>query len=124
MNKKLDTNKVLTILVFILIGIINFWFSIHTIRGTLQCKHDNLINILKLIAKWLHYIVLVGGIIFVVFSKYKSKNYYIGIKVIILVALIIPFILSTCSYFVGTYDEKNNNCIIGSTNWKPVPDYY
>ena len=118
-NKLTISYKVLIILVFISIAIINYSFNFPVI-GRLQCTHDTLMGILEIAARWLEYIGLLGGIIFVIVSKYKGKKYYKGMKIIILLALVIPFILSTSSYFIEKYDQNNNNCTIKETEWKSI----
>ena len=118
-NKLTITYKILIILVFIAIAIINYFFASPVI-GRPQCTHDTLIGILEIAARWLEYIGLLGGIIFVIVSKYKDKKYYKGMKIIILLALVIPFILSTSSYFIEKYDQNNNNCTIKETEWKSI----
>ena len=118
-NKLTISYKVLIILVFISIAIINYSFNFPVI-GRPQCTHDTLMGILEIAARWLEYIGLLGGIIFVIVSKYKDKKYYKGMKIIILLALVIPFILSTSSYFIEKYDQNNNNCTIKETEWKSI----
>ena len=120
MTKKLTRNyKILIILAFISIAIFNYFFSFPVI-GRPQCTHDTLIGILEIAARWLEYIGIIAGIIFVIVSKYKDKKYYKGMKIIILLALVIPFILSTSSYFIEKYDQNNNNCTIKETEWKSI----
>ena len=120
MTKKLTRNyKILIILAFISIAIFNYFFSFPLIGG-LQCTHDTLMGILEIAARWLEYIGLLGGIIFVIVSKYKDKKYYKGMKTVILVALIIPFVLSTSAHFIEQNDHKHNNCTIKETKWEPI----
>lgn len=120
MTKKLTRNyKILIILAFISIAIFNYFFSFPVI-GRPQCTHDTLIGILEIAARWLEYIGLLGGIIFVIVSKYKDKKYYKGMKIVILVALIIPFVLSTSAHFIEQNDHKHNNCTIKETKWEPI----
>lgn len=120
MNKKISVYyKVLIILCFITIAIFNFFYSYIPV-GTLECKHDIIKDILEFFARCLEYIGLLGGIIFVILSKYKDKKNNIGIKVIILVALVIPFVLSTVAYCIGKYDSYNDNCKVRELEWHTI----
>ena len=118
-NKLTITYKILIILVFIAIVTINYFFASPVI-GRPQCTHDTLIGILEIAARWLEYIGIIAGIIFVIASKYKDKKYYKGMKIVILVALIIPFVLSTSAHFIEQNDHKHNNCTIKETEWEPI----
>ena len=123
MSKKISIYyKVLLILCFISIAIFNFLFSFPSI-GTLECKHDIIKDILELIARCLEYLGLFGGIIFVILSKYKDKKYNIGIRFIIFMALIIPFVLSTVAYCIGKYDSNNDNCKLKEYEWHTISNY-
>lgn len=123
MNQKIKIHsKILIIIGFILILLLNFCYFFPTIRDGLYCKHDTLVETLNLIAKWIQYIGIAGGILFVIISQYKDKNYYNGIKIAILVAIIIPLVLLLCTYFVQKYDSNNDNCTLG-TNWKEIPTF-
>ena len=115
-------SKLLIIFGFILILLLNFCYFFPPIRDGSYCKHDTLVETLNLIAKWIQYIGIAGGIIFVIISQYKDKNYYNGIKIAILVAIIIPLVLLLCTYSVQMYDSNNDNCTLGE-NWKEVSTY-
>ena len=116
MKKRLEIyNKVLIIIGFILIAIFNFCFTFQVV-GIPQCKHDLLIGTLKTAARLLEYIGLIVGIIFVMISKYKDKKFSTGIKIIILVALIIPLILSVSATII----RNNDSCTVRETQWETI----
>ena len=112
-------NKILIILGFIFIFVFNFYFSFSGI-GELECKHDLIVDIINFVAKCLEYIGLLIGIIFIIISKYKDEKYSTGIKSIIIIALIVPFVLSLFAHYIEKNDHMNDNCKLKESEWVTI----
>ena len=67
--------------------------------------------------------IVFGVIIFVILSKYKDKKYNIGIRFIIFIALVVPFVLSTVAYCIGKYDSNNDNCKLKEYEWHTISNH-